>query len=402
MESVLNQARYPGDTESLEAIMADEGLARMLETVKSSYGAAPSARRYLLSDAVRIDPKLLPELHQALGEVASRAKLDVPLEAYVHAGSEINASVMPSKNRIIVVLSSGAIERLDPGELDFIIGHELGHAAYGHLDVPIRPVLETMGRDVRQKQAMQMLHWHRCAELSADRAGLVCCGSLESAARTMFKVLSGLSMERLNADPNELAGQWADLADEVRNNPNGDHWLAPHPFPPLRMKALIAFWGSDGAAALIENANGGTSDEEATRAIDRWMALMNPLARESSAAEGSADPLLTGFVLWAALHVTSANQQMAQKRVARLQAMIGQDPVARALQEPPPGGYRERFLAARSERTRPLSALELHRIFQSIAQILKADGAIDPAEISAMKELARECRLAETVVDNLL
>lgn len=398
--SILHEARYHGDVEALAALRADADLSRMIDSTKSRY-ANMNARQYLLADSVRVDPRLLPDLHRALEEVAQRAKLDVRLEAYVHAGGEINAAVTPSRDRIIVVLSSGAIEKLQPEELDFVIGHELGHAVFGHLDVPVRTVLETMGQDVKPKQAMQMLHWHRCAELSADRAGLVCSGSLDSAARTMFKVLSGLSAEALHVDPHELADQWSDLADEVRNNPKGDHWLAPHPFPPLRMKALIAFWESDRAKALIPSSAGATPDAEANRSIDRWMALMNPLAREA-APEGSADPLLVGFVLWAALHVSSVNRVMAQKRVARLEEMIGRDPVGRALREAQPKDYKARFMAARSERNRPLSALELHRIFQSIAQILKADGSIDPAEVTAMKDLAKECRLAEAVVDNLI
>jgi hypothetical protein len=400
MESVLERARFRGDIESLAALHADETVASLLDRVKGHVGHY-NARRYLLADAVRVDPKVLPDLHHALDDVASRARLELPLETYVHAGGEINAAVTTSKDRIIVILSSGAVERLAAEELDFVIGHELGHAVFRHLDVPVRTVLETHGAEVKQKQAMQMLHWHRCAEVSADRAGLVCCGSLESAARTMFKVLSGLNLEELRIAPHELAEQWTDLADEVRNNPKGDHWLAPHPFPPLRMKALIAFWGSETGKALIPDAAGGAPDGEADRSIDRWLSLMNPLARDS-VESGSMDPLLIGFVLWAALHVSSSNESMKHLRIARLEAMIGSDSVDRALSDVPSHGYRERFLLARSERARPLSALELHRIFSSIAQILKADGSVHPEEIRAMKELALECRVQENVIDKLL
>src|SRR5688572_12994410 len=98
--SLLERARYRGDAESLVALESDQVLGELLNQARGGFGLY-NARRYLLSDAVRVDPRVLPDLHRALADVTARARLDVPLEAYVHAGSEINAAVMPSKDRII-------------------------------------------------------------------------------------------------------------------------------------------------------------------------------------------------------------------------------------------------------------------------------------------------------------
>ena len=295
-KELFEEVRFTSERAASERIAADDELMKHVRWAQRALGTK-ATRQHLLAGAVRIDARILPELASVFRDITARAMMHKPLEAYVHASTEINAAVVPTGARNMVLLTSGAVERLTTRELDFVIGHELGHAVYGHSDIPIGPVMSD-SPGLRPHQAMQLMAWHRMAEISADRAGLLCCGSLEVAASAMFKTLSGLSAKNLQIDPQEFAGQWDELAVEVCREASSEHWLATHPFPPLRMKALLSFCHADTAKRLIPEAVGGTPVSRVDQEIDRLLAMMDPLAREQTGKEGRGDPLLRDFLLW--------------------------------------------------------------------------------------------------------
>lgn len=394
----LQEARFDGDVRGEQALRGDEQFSRLIESANASAGRT-SVRQHFLSNAVRIDPKVLPALARAFEDVRQRTQINGPMEAYIHAGTEINACVIRGRQRMIVVLSSGAVERLSPHELDFVIGHELGHASFGHLDLPVSAILNTPNA-VTPKQAMQLLAWQRKAEISADRAGLLCAGSLDVAATSLFKTLSGLSADGIRVDPQEFAGQWNELAREVQREGAGDHWLTTHPFPPLRMKALISFWHSDRAANLITDAPGGGTLAKADHEIESLLAMMDPLARENA---DMADPMLRQFFLWGGLYVALANDELHEGELDNLRSVVG-SAVDEALKQ---GELslellRQRFHDEKAGRRKPLSALELHRIFSGLAAVAASDGEIDRAEVAAMRDLAGVCGVADNFVDVVL
>ena len=49
-------------------------------------------------------------------------------------------------------------------------------------------------------------------------------------------------LEGIKVSPEELAGQWDYLSQEVASAGERDQWQMTHPFPPLRMKAMMTFW----------------------------------------------------------------------------------------------------------------------------------------------------------------
>jgi len=66
-------------------------------------------------------------------------------------------------------------------ELNFIVGHELGHALFEHYALPTHGILDEGNIDA--EKAMRLMSWSRRAEVSADRAGLYIC---KSAGRYQF------------------------------------------------------------------------------------------------------------------------------------------------------------------------------------------------------------------------
>ena len=111
-------------------------------------------------------------------------------------------SVGDKKRRIL--LTSGAIDLLEPEELDFLLGHELGHILTGH--IPYHMLVEAMympffsdnsGLGLADIVRLPMLEWYRMSHYTADRMGLLCCQDINVALRTMIK-MAGLPQQCYN------------------------------------------------------------------------------------------------------------------------------------------------------------------------------------------------------------
>lgn len=110
----------------------------------------------------------------------------------------INALSVGTDSAPIILISRKAVISLSDGELKFMIGHELGHILQGNLMCHIvRGALdslndksEVLGPMVSEAVEVPLNQWHRCAEFTSDRAGYLCCLSLE-AVKKLFMRLSG-------------------------------------------------------------------------------------------------------------------------------------------------------------------------------------------------------------------
>lgn len=108
-------------------------------------------------------------------------------------------SVGEKKRRVLV--TSGAIDLLEPEELDFLLGHEIGHILCGH--IPYHMLVEAMympffldnsSIGLADIVRLPMLEWYRISHYTADRVGLLCCQDINVALRTMIK-MAGLPKE---------------------------------------------------------------------------------------------------------------------------------------------------------------------------------------------------------------
>ena len=129
----VRACRFAPEVEQLERIRTDKHL---LEAIQDPIAIEQrrTARGQLLASAVRVDERIIPGLARTFADIAERAGIDTPFEAYVHQSPEVNAFVGMGAGHLLIGLTSGAVELLDQQELEFVIGHELGHALFGHVD----------------------------------------------------------------------------------------------------------------------------------------------------------------------------------------------------------------------------------------------------------------------------
>ncbi|MCL4741181.1 MAG: M48 family metallopeptidase [Phycisphaerales bacterium] len=395
MGNAIAAVRFRGDAEGERRLREDESLRGSLGSACWK-GSTRDSRRRLLAGAVRVRADLAPGAWRAAERVRERSGDGTRVELYVHSSAEINAAVTCGGDRLLVILTSAAVERLDEEELSFVLGHELGHGVYGHLAMPIGGV----PRGMSARDAMRVMAWQRAAEVSADRAGLLCCGSVGAAASALFKSLSGLSLAGGRVEPGALAEQWSELADAVAMGETAGAWAATHPFVPLRARALLHYWESDQAGGLIESCGGTRALEDVDRSVSAMLAMMDPLAEER---RGLSDPVLEPFVLWGGLAVALADGTVHRRELENLRSVVDEGALRGALADRPTvESCCERFAEARARRARPLSALDLTRVFAALSAVAGADGMVAAEETGVIERLASACGVSGAFVERAL
>ena len=183
---------------------------------------------WISTSGLRVSEHLTPELYARLEKVCDKFNLPVNnVEAYVVSDPNINAwCYRTGENSCLVVFNSEIINLLTFDEIEFIIGHELGHYLLDHHFI--------LGDD--NKKTKEDYFIQRAQEISSDRIGLWACEDLEIAMRCIIKLTSGLKSEFLRFDVNAFLSQ---TKSRKVNYKHMEH--STHPSFILRAEALIRF-----------------------------------------------------------------------------------------------------------------------------------------------------------------
>jgi Zn-dependent protease with chaperone function/uncharacterized tellurite resistance protein B-like protein len=386
--------RAQGDGALFAELSADRLVQRVNDRLRERERETPlGTRRKLLSGALRLRPRMAPALHDLIERCRARLGIEIPLETYVYPSAQFNAAcVKPEAGRLFVLLSSSLLEAFGGRELEFVIGHELGHHLFAHHDVPIGAILEGDERP-SPELVLKLFSWSRYAEISADRTGAHCAGDLGAVANALFRLASGLRTDVVTASIDDLSGQVdeyaAELGDPTHRTVEGD-WFSTHPFSPLRVAALEAF----GASELF--VPGGTSVAELEARVATLMALMEPsyLDEKSEAAELMRRTLFAG-----AIAVADADGTISEAEIAVFEKFFGQrsfDPGLdlAALERDLP-----QRLADVRERVAPPRRVQLVR---DLCLVVRAGGSVDPKRRQVLLEICRSLEVPEALVDQTL
>ena len=142
-----------------------------------------------------ITPTQFPKLFEIFEEVARQFKAP-PTEAFVIRDARAQAHAYGIRAPYAVVFHSALLDALEPDELRFVIGQQLGRIVYGHT----RTIVLLGGEEESLPALFAQLTWirdlffawyKRVTMLSTDRAGVLACGDLEVAFRTLVKLGTG-------------------------------------------------------------------------------------------------------------------------------------------------------------------------------------------------------------------
>ncbi|HTP35996.1 MAG TPA: M48 family metallopeptidase [Candidatus Acidoferrales bacterium] len=259
-----------GFDHSLRKRIASVAPARYLVSMLSAT-AGPILRHLHRLEMVAVGPRQFPEIHSSGAACARRLGIGIP-QIFIAPAKDLAAYTFATDDTApTLVLSGGLIEVLEPAQLQFVIGHECGHIhnLHGAYNTAVQNLTNPLAKLIFDKMvglgvAMELvksvshtrmlataitgalkmffLHWSRAAEVTCDRAGLICCGDLESAQRTLATIATGgvTALRGLNID------EYLRQLEQTRKSPvKLLELFESHPLIPKRIEALRLFAESE-------------------------------------------------------------------------------------------------------------------------------------------------------------
>ncbi len=387
---VTEKLRARGDRELADLLLADHEIQSLIE--RQQRDEVADARRHLLAVAVRLTASMVPTAVAVVDRCRAALEIQQPVELYVVPHSQFNAfSYGSERGRVLVAVTSQLLEGFDDDELAFVIGHELGHFLFEHHSIPVGALIDK-DVELRAEQAIRLFSWQRFAEISADRAGLVCAGEIAPTGRAFFKIASGLHGARITFDIEAYLEQIGDIEAEAAQSQSAKDrarpdWFASHPFSPLRIRAAQLCAASELCVA------GGCTVDQLEADVQELMAIMDPsyLHDRSEAGEAMRRLLFAGGVL-----VAAATGGIDEAEKAALERFLGEGMLPPRLN---PEALEE-DLAHRIEFVKDkVPVLRRAQVIRDLCVIALADGHADEAELAVIRTIAVEVEVDPRIID---
>jgi Zn-dependent protease with chaperone function len=204
----------------------------------------------------------------------------------------VNAYTFGTEEESFIVLHSALVDALDDKELEFVIGHETGHIQNKHVVYGTALAILTQGfgmvlGPLIEPALIALRSWYRRAEITCDRAGLLCSGDLDSGVSSFMKLAIG---SRRLYEEMDVESYLAQLEEGQTSIGRFSEFFATHPFLPKRIQALRTFADSELYRKHVGQ-DGGISIEEVDERTSRIIAIVGkdePGAAPGPGTGGSA------------------------------------------------------------------------------------------------------------------
>jgi Zn-dependent protease with chaperone function len=242
-----------------------------LQTLAKKYRSTIADRRdraWLLSNAIRLGPHQVPDVHKLLPPICAAFGIEEP-ELYLMPGPA-NAVTM-GHSRTCVVIHNELFLDLPEDEIQAVLAHECGHILAEHILYRQMALAVFSGMGALSGKAgvvaalvseplkVALLDWYRKSELTADRAAVAFMGGPEELERALFHlhgIPKWLPKEQISYAA--FAAQ-ADEFDAVMSESKLDRFLirqldrdATHPNPAMRLREIQRWADSDTFRQVME------------------------------------------------------------------------------------------------------------------------------------------------------
>lgn len=195
------------------------------------------ARGRLVGSSVRIHEAQYPRVFAIVKRCAAALNLPMPM-VFVRDDPLVPIVTVGLGEPYSMVLSSNWIEHFKDDELTFMVGRELGHIAAGH--ARFTSLLSVNGNE-NAIVSLIFGAWLRKTELTCDRIGLLCCGSLDAAMRAIIIA----SFHAFGRKIDHLV--FAEQSREVHSDSvlRLGEWLGSMPYATRRIDAMREFFATE-------------------------------------------------------------------------------------------------------------------------------------------------------------
>lgn len=204
-----------------------------------------------LATSIKIDETNYPELNSIIEECSMKLSIPKPYVVISRSVSGINARTAGTDDFSYIAVSSLLTLLMESDEQKFVLGHECGHIALGHVVYhtalstagSLSGLVPVIGSFVANAVNYPLNAWSRRSEISADRAGLICCGNIDTAKKALLHLEAGF----LDVDNLDIDDYLENYRSFSQNSKLGKlrEILMSHPVIPKRIEALDLFAHSE-------------------------------------------------------------------------------------------------------------------------------------------------------------
>ena len=385
-----------------DEVVGDFGVRKALAKIREVRGGKGYGyRRSLLSSTLRLTRSMSPEIADTVAQCKALIGHEGPVEVYVTPEHQFNATCYREvRGPTVLTLSSRLLEAFSAAELRFVIGHELGHAAFDHygLPMPVTAMVEELGIPfVSRHMSLKLYAWCRSAELSADRIGLLCAQDPQAAASGFFKLASGMASPRVVPDLATFARQVESLASapEAREKEYDEDTLdcfSTHPYNPVRVRAVWAFSRSKPFLdAMGKSSLDAWTLDEVEAMVDRDMQLMEPTYLQE---KNQTSDTLRRLLYTAGVAVAAASGGVDPSELDAIGRLLGSDHA----DTPTDVDKVLRDLDGRIKDALEVPLLYRAQLVQHLTIVAAADGHVSDDELHVMEDIARRLEVGPGVV----
>lgn len=195
------------------------------------------ARGRLVGSSVRVHESQYPRVFAIVKRCAAALGVPAPM-VFVRDDPFVPLVTVGLGEPYSLVISSNWIEHFQDDELSFMIGRELGHISSGH--ARFTSLLSVNGNE-NAIVSLIFGAWLRRTELTCDRVGLICCGSLDAAMRAI--IVASFHAFGRKIDHLVFAEQASDVhADSVLRM---GELIGSMPYATRRIEAMREFYATE-------------------------------------------------------------------------------------------------------------------------------------------------------------
>lgn len=244
---------YPLDYEYRKKLDSIPGLFSFAKKYAAT-AASRAIAEYNLN-GIAVGPNQFPEVYQIGCDCARRLGIAVP-NIYIVGSEEFNARTMASDDvEPVIEITNIMLQRMSLDELRCVIAHECGHIQNYHslysilaqyLSTAVETggsiISKTLGGIISDGAFFTLKMWSRAAEVTADRAALICCNDVQDAYKVNMKLMYGAATVDNKMNTNMDIDLLKEQLRQVENTPyRFNELFYTHPMSVKRIFAGMEF-----------------------------------------------------------------------------------------------------------------------------------------------------------------
>jgi Zn-dependent protease with chaperone function len=229
-------------------------------------------RGQLLGNAVKVGERQFPRIQGIVKECAQTLGIATP-QVYIVSSPVLNAATYGTDEESFVMVHSALVDHYTDEELRMVLGHECGHIHNSHVVYLttlhyLKMVAQAYLGPLVAPAVLPLNAWSRRAEITCDRAGMLCSKNSETAQRALTKLVLGSRKlyEEFNLDA--FLEQYDEGKDSIGRYMEV---FASHPYLPKRVLAMRIFAESE---LYKKHTKSGSTGLSMTEVDDRVKGLL--------------------------------------------------------------------------------------------------------------------------------